>query len=191
MHAEDVTYRVVFAPVFVGRYAFSGRGHTFLCNAQSATTWGERPLGFGSIPRAIGKLLTGGAAAAVPTVTICSGTELNARDSVDHYAKDHRFLVLPPSDQFLITSAVGWADVQNTGDSEVVLQAHWRGNRTAPGPSRSLKPGQRISFSFKGLWAIEVVSGDANQIKVHRIETRDGSEKLDWLGMAEPPTSSI
>lgn len=179
MLAVDVSYNTVYVPIYVGVYDYGDKRYSFLVNGYNGNTWGEKPSSMGGFGRGFMKFCTG---RTTNTITIGGGAELNAADGVKFYNDKHQYLILPPADQFLMFSQYATATIMNSGKASITLRAQCR-KMEDTGKTCTLGPSKALTFSYNCQWLLEIVSGDAQFIRIVTCETSGGREEDDVFGM--------
>eukprot|EP01112_Ceratiomyxa_fruticulosa_P021006 TRINITY_DN7306_c0_g1_i4.p1 TRINITY_DN7306_c0_g1~~TRINITY_DN7306_c0_g1_i4.p1 ORF type:complete len:576 (-),score=102.64 TRINITY_DN7306_c0_g1_i4:156-1883(-) len=184
--ADNLSAVIVYVPVYMWKFGFEGDFYTFLVNGQTGVYFGERPFGLpGNLRSSAIKFVTGNPFSHNST-RLSSGKELCTIYSTDIYEHTAQYLVFPPSDQFLFVVAIGYITLQNVDTDESFSLRAVRISREEEeevGSEFVLRPQETATFSYRGGWCIKILSGPADKLNVMHVETNNGNDKPNSLGM--------
>jgi hypothetical protein len=182
----NVSYRLVYLPLYAFDYEYNGERYAFAVNGQTGVVHGERPYGVGSTKVSTLRALTGNFLGGTDRVRLVTGDELAAEDQVSgcYGGSTAFYLLVPSSDQFLLVFAVGWVVLGNAGTEPLQLCAQRRMRPPSDAqPTCVLAPTERKRFSFSGHWIIRVLAGNAADLRCLAFGTNGGDAAQDELKM--------
>jgi len=152
----------------------------FLANGKTKKVFGQRPYGVGTFVGGGVALFESLLGLKDEDVGMMKGEALLKEST--YYNTSNYYIVFPPSDSYIFTSAVGWIELENRGDEEIILISQQRKTQVF-GETYTLKTSEKKSFDYKGNWCIEIRSGNPQNISISQHSTNGGGTKGNELGM--------
>ena len=139
----SVRFRMILVPILTTSFYHGGHKYHFVINAVTGATNGSRPY---ALWNGLGSLWQ---REEVPGVY--SGSQLAGGKSSELFKDGLFYLVFPPSKRNLLTTEVGWIELQNNSSNPIKFQGKERNGKRV-GIIYKLEAQQTLFFPYKGHW---------------------------------------